>query len=68
MMAQLLVLLLGSVGDGEYFQLALFALAVVSVIYMVAYILLKRKRSKDSSATDEAESNFVPPTNLSSHP
>ncbi len=55
MAAQLLVLLLGPVGDGEYFQLALLGMGVLCVVYCTVYVVFRRMRIRKAAAQAEAE-------------
>ena len=68
MPVQLLVLLLGSVGDGRYFQLVLLGLGVLSVLYCTAYVVLRRIRIKKAAREAQAEAlSGSDLTNLPSH-
>jgi hypothetical protein len=67
MSAQLLVLLLGSVGDGEYFQLVLLGLGILSVVYCTLYVVFRRIRIKKAAQAEAEALSALNLTNLPSH-
>jgi len=55
-MALLYVILSGDgVGNGEYFQTALLLLGILCLLYVVAYVVLRRKRSKAALTNDASQ-------------
>ena len=66
MAAQLLVLLLGSVGDGEYFQLALLGMGVLCVVYCTVYVVFRRIRIRKAAQLEAEALSSSDLTNLPS--
>lgn len=66
MPAQLLVLLLGSVGDGEYFQLVLLGLGVLCVVYCTLYVVFRRIRIRKAAQAEAETLSNADITNLPS--
>ncbi len=67
MLAQLLVLLLGSVGDGEYFQIALLGMGVLCVVYCTVYVVFRRIRIRKAAEAEAEALRSSDLTDLPSH-